>query len=234
MRVGNLLYLWLHAYTRTATGETVLVRGSRESDEWCQVFPALQAYSLGADQIRFSDRREFESTWLYQRFGVDFSRDQLQEFVHAVLAPSLAHTALPGIVVNVRRGDFYGTAFEAKHGFDSAAYVRAAIQRFDAGQQVHVVSDDPPWCRAHLGEILSERASAVTYAEPDPARNLATLASSTQIVGANSTFSYWGAYIADALHSDAHIVMPKFHARMAHGTDAHQLDPRWAALPGFY
>ncbi|MFP1601408.1 alpha-1,2-fucosyltransferase [Microbacterium sp. 2216-1] len=202
--------------------------------DWWEQFPALRSLSATRAEVRFSDRREWDANWLYQRFGVDFERAELRAFIHDVFADRAAGVVDERLVVNVRRGDFYGTEFEAKHGFDVIGYTTAAVERFPAEQRVLVVSDDPEWCRCHLGDRLRSRFRGVEYAAPDPLQNLLALASARRLIGANSTFSYWGAYIADALHPDVEIVMPRFHARMAHGTDAHQLDPRWTALAGFH
>lgn len=230
LRLGNLLYLWLNAHHRTATGHPVFVRETRSALEWRREFPRLRPLTISPNQVRFSDRREWEAAWMYQRFGVDFDRAQVQAFAHDIFSDKVVPGEEGRLVVNVRRGDFYGTEFEAKHGFEIVPYVEAALAEFPRGQDVLVVSDDPAWCRENLGSVFSGRAAGAEFAEPDPLRNLVTLARSEKIIGANSTFSYWGAYIADTFHDGAQIVMPRFHARTAHGTDAYQLDPRWTII----
>lgn len=234
LRLGNLLYLWLHAHHRKASGEDVVVREERGMAEWCTEFPSLAALTVTAEEMRFSDCREWDAQWLYQRFGVDFTRDQLRAFVDDVFRARVDAGSGGRLVVNVRRGDFYGTEFEAKHGFEIEPYIEAALREFPRVSEALVVSDDPAWCRERLDGLFSAQASDVEYAEPHPLHNLLTLAGTDMLIGANSTFSYWGAYIADALHPGARIVMPRFHARMSHGSDAHQLDPRWIALDGFH
>lgn len=234
LRLGNLLYLWLQAHQRSAAGENVVVRDARGSADWVREFPALRPLGVAPEDIRFSDRREWDAAWLYQRFGVDFSREQLHAFIRDVFAARVPAAPDGRLLLNVRRGDFYGTAFESKHGFDVVPYVDAALEQFDDVPGILVVSDDAGWCRTHLGDLMARRTSDVEYADPHPLDNLLALAGADRIIGANSTFSYWGAYIADALHEDARIVMPRFHARMAHGSDAHQLDPHWIALDGFH
>lgn len=234
LRIGNLLYVWLNAHRRTTQCESVRALESRAMKPWLNEFPRLNELTVVPSNVRFSDRREWDATWLYQRFGVDFDRTQLRAFIQNIFADRVAGGSEERLVVNVRRGDFYGTEFEAKHGFDVIGYTTAALERFPAERGVLVVSDDPEWCRRHLGQQLRSRFGDVEYAAPDPLQNLLALASARRLIGANSTFSYWGAYMADALHADAEIVMPRFHARMAHGTEAYQIDPRWTALDGFY
>lgn len=233
MRVGNLLYLWLHAHLRRAQGEDVAVLATDAMASWWDAFPATRALSIPRAELRFRDRREWEGAWLYQRFGTDFTREHLQAFIRDVLAAPVRPERGGPLLLNVRRGDFYGTEFEAKHGFQIVPYVTAALDQFPHARRVQVVSDDAAWCREHLGPSLRTRFDEVDYAAPHPLENLLSIARAESIIGANSTFSYWGAYMADALHDDARIVMPRFHARMAHGNAAFQLDPRWIALDGF-
>lgn len=233
LRLGNLLYLWLNAHLRTTIDAPVAVLESRDTAEWCREFPALNRLSLARADLRFADRREWDPVWLYQRFGIDFTRSQLRAFIDETFRNRILPDRTDRLVLNVRRGDFY-TEFVAKHGFDIVPYVEEALTRFDAVERILVVSDDAAWCRENLDRMLRARTGLVEYADPDPLQNLLALAGARRLIGANSTFSYWGAYMADAVHDDAEIVMPRFHARMAHGTDAHQLDPGWTILDGFY
>lgn len=233
MRVGNLLYLWLQAHLRRVGGGDVSVLESPAMLPWWEAFPQTRALSIRRGAMKFRDQREWDGVWLYQRFGVDFTRTQLQSFIRDVFADRVrAEPDLP-LVINVRRGDFYGTEFEAKHGFQIIPYLATALEHFPDARQALVVSDDETWCRQNLASLLRLHLERVDYAAPHPLENLLTIARAGSIIGANSTFSYWGAYVADALHQDARIVMPRFHARMPHGTDAHQLDPRWVAIDGF-
>lgn len=229
LRLGNLLYLWLNAHHRTMSERTTLVRESSGMMQWCTEFPALRSLTLAAAETRFSDRREWDADWQYQRFDVDFDRTQLRAFIQDVFDDRVQADTSDRLVVNVRRGDFYGTEFENKHGFDIGAYVEAALAEVEPGGDVLVVSDDADWCRENLGGLLAGRSS-IEYSEPDPLKNLLALAGARRLIGANSTFSYWGAYIADTFHEDAQVIMPRFHARMPHGDDAYQLDPRWTVI----
>lgn len=233
LRFGNLLYLWLHAHQAAAGPGATVVRWVPAMMPWLDVFPALRALTVGTGDIRFSDRRVWDADWLFQRFGIDFDRTTLDAFVIHALGPHIRLLDPDPVVVNVRRGDYY-TDFADKYAFDQVAYVGAAMERIGDTRRVIVVSDDPVWCRLNLDGVLREYAPRVDYAVTDPVDNFRTLAGSRRIIGTNSTFSYWGAYAAGALRTDTRIVMPAFHARMAHGTDAHQLDSRWIAISGFH
>jgi hypothetical protein len=201
---------------------------------WLDAFPRLGDLTVGKQDVRFADRREWDRKYLYQRFGRDFDTEDLRGFVSKVLAPHITPDLTKTIVVNVRRGDYY-TEFYDKYAFDQVGYVAAAIERVGAGSAVRVVSDDPAWCREHLDGVLRRAGRTVRYDDADPLQNFLTLCGASRLIGSNSTFSYWGAYVANVVHPDATIIMPRFHGRMAEGkTDAHQLDPRWIAIDGFH
>lgn len=54
-----------------------------------------------------------------------------------------------------------------------------------------------------------------------------------RLIGTNSTFSYWGGYVGDALRGDdqeRRVVMPWFHQRTLNDGAADQLDPSWTII----
>ncbi|WP_404430584.1 alpha-1,2-fucosyltransferase [Microbacterium lacus] len=233
LRLGNLLYVWLRAHSRTAAGSPTLALSAPAMTPWLVDFPALKALTVDKGGLRFSDRREWDGEYLYQRFGLDFQRNELANFIHAALVSHVIPLADDTLVINVRRGDYY-TDHRAKYEFDQAGYIGAALDHVGEASEIRVVSDDPAWCREQLGGLFRDRIARVIYDDANPLENLLTVAGASRIIGANSTFSYWGAYIADVVHEHTIVVMPRFHGRMGAGrTDAHQLDPRWVAIEGF-
>lgn len=234
MRFGNWAYLWLTAHQRTRAGRPTFVLEVAGMAPWIERFPALAALTIRKDQLRFHDRREWRGGAALQRFGIDFTRETLQSFVRDTLAPAVPPTEPASVVINIRRGDYYAYAgFRGVYGMDIEGYVRAALAAVDTPDEILVVSDDPDWCHEHLNGMLRAGAREVSYAERDPIGNFLSIASARTLIGMNSTFSYWGGYVADAIHDDARIVMPRFHARLGNGWDAYQLDPLWTALDGF-
>jgi hypothetical protein len=233
LRLGNFLYLWLQAHRRSADGLPTAVRSSSGMAPWLDRLPEMAALTVDADAIRFEDRREWHSEFLYQRFGTDFSRDDVRAFVQQTLAPHVPLNSSYDLVVNIRRGDYY-TEFREKYAFDQVGYVRQALTRFRGANRILVVSDDAEWCLTYLEPVLREVTTRVEYAQPDPWQNFAAVAGASHVIGTNSTFSYWAAYVADAIHADAQIVMPRFHARAPGPVSAYQLDPQWTAVDGFH
>lgn len=234
LRFGNWLYLWLDAHQRTVAGERTVVLEVPEMVPWLDAFPALRALTVSPDLVRFHDRRDWgEHSW-NQRFGVEFTRESLDAFISDFLAPYIEADESGTLVVNVRRGDYYSNpGLRERYGFDQLGYLRDALARVGSGERSLIVSDDPEWCRENILGIVEAVSKRVDFAERDQVANFKAVAGASRIIGTNSTFTYWGAYIAGVLHDSPIIVMPRFHARMAAGDDAHQLDPRWIAVDGY-
>lgn len=233
LRFGNWLYLWMVAHARTAAGSPTVIREVDDMRPWLERFPRLRDLTVADGEVRFHDRRDWEGEFRYQRFGVDFSRAELRAFVREVLAPDIRSDPSHRVVINIRRGDYYEGDFRRRYGFDLEGYVSAGLSLIGLTDRILVVSDDPAWCREHLGAILAQSAPSVVYADHDPIGNFIAVAAGRRLIGTNSTFSYWGGYVSDALHADAEIVMPRFHARMEGGSDAFQLDPDWTIVDGY-
>lgn len=210
-------------------GNQVFIRQSPGMVEWLERFPELRKLTVSDDSVKFTDKREWGvNPRLFQRFGVDYSRQQLRDFITECLAPNLELASQHGVVLNIRRGDYYSVAeFRAAYGMNIVGYVDAALTRVGRAGSLLVVSDDAPWCRKNLGAALEGVADAVEYAAPGAWQHFNAVSSARCLVGTNSSFSYWGGYITDTLTDDALVIMPKFHKRTINDGAADQLDPRW-------
>ena len=234
LRYGNWLYLWLDAHSRTSAGLETFVLEAPGMEPWLDAFPTLRTLTTAREDLRFHDRREWSEQSWNQRFGDEFTRDELNAFIADVLAPHISPDPSDRLVINVRRGDYYSNeGFRQRYGFDQVGYLRAAMARVGPASGVLVVSDDMAWCRENLDAAIRESYAQVDYAEPGAVSNFLAVAATRRLIGTNSTFSYWGGYIAGVLHEEPLIVMPRFHARMAGSWDAHQLDPEWTIIDGF-
>jgi hypothetical protein len=236
---ANVLYLWLVAASRRRRGEDVVVRHGGVMDAWLPVIPRLRELTVEPSDVRFRDRRDLG---YHQAFGVDYTGDDLEAFVRAYLLGSpLLEGVVPGdadrLTVNVRRGDYYSVPrFRGMYSFDVAEYLRVALAGSIAADgpvsTMVLVSDDPDWCRTKLG-FLAEHAGDVGYLDAGrPQDHFRALASARRLVLANSTFSYWGAYVSNVVHADNHaqVWAPWFHRRDIHGGRAWHLDPRWSVV----
>lgn len=125
----------------------------------------------------------------------------------AVLAMIESSTA---VAVHVRRGD-YATdpATTAHHGLASLDYYAEAARAVAAvvgDPRFFVFSDDPAWCRAHLAFLGN--AVVVDHNGPDRAgEDLRLMTACRHHIIANSTFSWWGAWLGRG--ADQVVVAPR-------------------------
>lgn len=162
------------------------------------------AWQPGFDKLR--DQTCLIGYWQSHRYFSHISQELAQEFEPAdALSPvsqAVANqiAACPSVAVHVRRGDYVSLASAAKfHGTLPAAYYAAALRRVSAqvtDPHVFVFSDDPQWCRENL-----PWGGAATYVShnvgPDAWQDLVLMGRCKHHVIANSSFSWWGAWLAD-------------------------------------
>jgi hypothetical protein len=245
IRLGNLLYVWMHCHRRRAEGEDVRALANADTPMWDALWSLTnRRLVVRREEMRVWDRREELPDRLHQVFGVDYTREDIEVFVREVLLGppfrSLLKPDLTALTVNVRRGDYYANPdFRSLFAFDYPGYLRAALdlalEQGGRPGRIKVVSDDPAWCRDNLG-WLTGITSHVEIVEHDPASNLALLAASQRLILTNSTFSYWGGYISRSLHPSGAgaVVAPRFHRRDLNGGAGWQLDPEWTIVDGFW
>lgn len=241
--VGNMFTFWLWAHHGRLIGEDRWVRHTEAMEPWLEVFPQIRPLLIAPDDMRLRDRRD--PNW-YQQFDA-FPYESMRSFIDerllssAAMQPGADDLRLddPGrVLVNVRRGDYYSNPnFRRLYGFDIAAYVQQAM--LGASQQgsitgVYVVSDDPAWCEAHLGFLAQYGPVRYAPVADGPVANLRDLAAARRLVLANSTFSYWGAYVSNVRYGDNFELTwaPEFHRRDINDGKAYQLDPRWSVIEG--
>ena len=98
------------------------------------------------------------------------------------------------VAVHVRRGDY---AKVSEFGLLGPAYYEPAIERLrDEGHAgpIWLFSDEPDIARSALGRY-ADQAEAIT--SPDgPATEMLAMSHAAAVVIANSTFSWWGAWMA--------------------------------------
>jgi hypothetical protein len=117
------------------------------------------------------------------------------------------------IAVHIRLGDYRTLRSANKfHGLTTADYyVRAIRKHFkDSGiTEIVIVSDEPQLAYDLLAPKISENVFNIGVMQSgNSIDHLAEISSSTAIVGSNSSFSWWGAWLASRNH-DSRIIMPK-------------------------
>jgi hypothetical protein len=147
--------------------------------------------------------------WQSYRY-FDEIADQLTDDLKIVAPLSAASTTIAkqiessmSVAIHVRRGDYVSLASASNlHGTLSLDYYINAIR--ELGKSLHgaryfVFSDDPDWCQVNLP--LDETAVYVTHnAGADSWQDLMLMARCQHHIIANSSFSWWGAWLADQQH----------------------------------
>jgi hypothetical protein len=155
--------------------------------------------------------------WASERYFADVAATIRADFVpcnplaarNADLAERIA--ADPAAVsLHVRRGDYLSNVHARDfHGVMDVDYYRRAVElvaRTAGTSQLHLYafSDDPDWCEASLD--LGHPLTVVRGNDSAAIEDMMLMASCRHHVVANSTFSWWGAWLGTAV--DAVVVAP--------------------------
>jgi len=96
------------------------------------------------------------------------------------------------IALHIRRGDFLINS--GNHYNQSLEYYEEALKKFDADRQVVIFSDDPDWCMEQ--ELFSSDRFIVSSGN-GPYHDLYMMTQCNDFIIANSTYSWWGAWLAN-------------------------------------
>ena len=151
-----------------------------------------------------------------------------QAFNTAQQTYAVAMQACNSVALHVRRGDYLNNPKAlAKHGVCSLEYYQQAVNEINAridNPVFYVFSDDPEWVRQN---IAVDNAVFVSDEGFDQEIDLMLIASCQHQIIANSSFSWWGAYLNP--NSDKVVVAPTpwFDADIS---DADMSPPQWLKL----
>jgi hypothetical protein len=95
------------------------------------------------------------------------------------------------ISLHIRRGDFLTNSMN--HYNLGCDYYKKALKNFDNDREVIVFSDDPEWCK----EQSIFESNRFMISESSKYIDLCLMSLCSDFIIANSTFSWWGAYLAD-------------------------------------
>lgn len=144
--------------------------------------------------------------------------------IRAVFAPLLVRRPeCPGktlVVVHVRRGDFLASR---AHDLCRPAYYRQAMRLMRGLVKhpvFHFVSDDPAWCETEFGGDPDVRI----VPEQSQEEAMMFMSSADAFILSNSTFGWWGAWLADA----SPVIAP---SRFLEGREWPVCPERWITLP---
>lgn len=162
-----------------------------------------------------------------------YLKDLKKEFIPVTVDPEIKKLASQmhcsnSVSIHVRRGDYINNPTALKvHGVCSTDYYIQAINKIKAciSQPVfYVFSDDIEWCKSHL-----DLDSTFIYIENNsPESDLWLMSHCKHHIIANSTFSWWGAWLGQ--HSQQVVISPEpwFEIPQRHTIDPSL--PHWVRL----
>ena len=141
----------------------------------------------------------------------------------------------PSVALHVRRGDLVDDPYYAESvGTLGLSYYETALDRLKSrlpDARVYVFSDDPAWCARHLPKILPMEIVS-GQATHSPVEDFAAMRACRHFVVANSTFSWWTAWLGT--HPDKQVISPARFFRQPRAWEVDLLPDAWEKVePGF-
>lgn len=150
----------------------------------------------------FQDPRYFEKSRRTLREHLQPS-PALVEHVHKNCPDVLSRDS---IVIHVRRGDYI--KFNHIYAMLPIKYYTRALSLFHNVSKVIIVSDDIDWCKEKLGPHLDGR-SVIYSPFNDEMLDFVLMYIGKRLIIANSTFSWWAAYLKSLYTESSSIVAPR-------------------------
>jgi len=119
------------------------------------------------------------------------------EFIDDIQNPCkqmMEDTNLP-VSLHIRRGDFLRNS--GNHHNLGLDYYESALNLFENDRQVIIFSDDPIWCKEQ--SIFKDDRFLISEAD-NPYIDLCLMSMCSDFIIANSTFSWWGAWLSQNLN----------------------------------
>jgi len=175
--------------------------------------------------------------WETEKYFVDH-RDVIRRELTLRHAPDQVNAGLvaemagrEAVCVHIRRGDRERVPeLRAFHGLCPLSYYEAGLTRIREHCQnpwFYVFSNDPDWVRANLR--LPGPSTYVTHnLRKQDYEDLRLMTACKHFVIANSTFSWWGAWLSN--HPDKLVIGPKNWFAVEHASVPDLLPPTWVRM----
>jgi hypothetical protein len=134
------------------------------------------------------------------------------------------------VSLHVRRGDYVSNPIAAAyHGTCSVEYYQQAIDMMKAklsSPHFFVFSDDIPWCKENLR--ISSPITFIDHNGDAPYEDLRLMSHCQHFIVANSSFSWWGAWLSD--FSQKIVIAPRRWFLTAEKNDRDQVPGTWLRI----
>ncbi|CAG7599924.1 alpha-1,2-fucosyltransferase [Rhodococcus opacus] len=127
-------------------------------------------------------------------------------------------------IIHVRRGDYLHKKNRKTHQILGIEYYQdaiALIEQKQPGVPIYAVSDDPEW-------VSEQNLPLTVLSGESPLQDFYWISKASSIVCANSTFSWWAAWLSSA----AVIALPSSWEPLA--SDSARLDSRWHIIDNVF
>ena len=128
------------------------------------------------------------------------------------------------VALHIRRGDYLRNS--GNHHNLTDDYYRNALKEFDEDRQVIIFTDDPEWA---LSNPLFDSDRFIVSEGTGPYHDLYLMSHCSDFIIANSTFSWWGAWLANC----GKVVAPKtwFGINNSHKSTKDLYPSHWKVIP---
>lgn len=230
LRLGNLLYFYLHCYKMKKEGKEIYILHTITMDYWLKYFPLFNDFIVYPDDFKVYDNLDYFSSY-YQNFGKDFHLNELNDFIQQyIFTEKYFNTSISEnrTIINIRRGDFYSTDTVSPSQFDQVEYVKKVFEKNLSltALPIFVISDDISWCKQELS-FIEEFNHLQFPSDNEPIDDFIFICNAKNLIVTNSTFSYWGGYISKFLNNENKVIAPNFGATFYKNSIAIQLHPDW-------
>ena len=171
-------------------------------EDKCQCAPLV----LNESNFHFSElelpkeRFILQGYWQSEFYFLEYASLIRQYVKSKLISPTLS--SKPNLVIHIRLGDMLSVpAVLSKHGVLGIEYYLQALTILNPTKEVHIISDSPELLGDNYLHALQFKYPNLEFKldiQQIALKDFSLLTFSRQIVVANSTFSWWGAYLSEA------------------------------------
>jgi hypothetical protein len=206
-RLGNQLFQLAHAISEGIEHQVPVILGNWDALEYfptCKTYPVETAMSkiTHHEQAFHHHKQPFIPGYCNEYAGyfqTELYFEKYRDTIVAMLTPKVTLSGkMPDGVwcaVHIRRGDYL--QLQGFHPSVPLDYYKRAIEIVGPVDGYIIFSDDLPWCREHLAPLLKGEVKYEDEFTNHPVEAMWCMSKCKHVIGANSSFSWWGAYLGD-------------------------------------